>query len=73
MTDASLTPTNDTCKTCRFWNYTGVESGAECRRNPPTVMVWTMIHDGISSQAGFEQHWPWMTPDQWCGQHEPNA
>ncbi len=36
----------------------------ECRRFPPQVAL-TASPDGSSN---YEQHWPWMHPDGWCGE-----
>lgn len=63
----------DTCSTCRFRHpdeRPGYEGAGECRRFPPVVGVWTFTHpDGGASQPGFEQHFPWMQADGWCGEY----
>lgn len=63
----------DTCSTCRFRHpdeRPGYEGAGECRRFPPSVLIWTVAHPDEPTQPGFEQHFPWMQADGWCGEHQ---
>lgn len=35
-----------------------------CRRYPPQLVAW---HNG--SDNYIEQHWPWMSPTDWCAEY----
>lgn len=62
----------ETCETCRFrkpderpaYTLSGL-----CRRYPP-VVVETVAFDG-SGMNHFSQHWPWVSRNDWCGEHSP--
>lgn len=68
---------NGTCENCPWRKpdkrpeYPGY---GQCRRHPPQIAVWTITGHDYPSQPGYEQHWPWMAPDDWCGefQEKPN-
>lgn len=49
------------CSTCRFWKQMNQldGKGAECRRNPPSVIP------GTRGNAD----WPKTRPHDWCGQY----
>lgn len=58
------------CADCRFrkpderpeWAGAG-----QCRRYPPTWQA--MVH--VSGDRDWEQTWPWMQADDWCGEFQP--
>lgn len=52
--------TNNTCKTCRFWDYEYSRNNSGlCRINPPV-------------SAG-DNVWPETHSTDWCGQHQPKT
>ena len=62
----------ETCKSClyrkpdrrpEFINH------GFCRRHPPQIAA--MLYDGISPCP--ESHWPWVEPDDWCGEYKRHA
>lgn len=69
------------CSTCVFRKpdeRPEYDGAGHCRRYPPQIAVWTVTHpEGGQSQPGFEQHYPWMHADDWCGEWasgaEPNG
>lgn len=63
-----------TCETCRFRKpdpRDDYKSHGECRRLPPVPMCWTGQDGYSNATAHYEQHWPFMQPDDWCGEHKP--
>lgn len=44
---------------------TGFDFLGYCHRFPPTVLVWTA--EGYNGSQ-FEQHWPCMAENEWCGE-----
>jgi len=58
-----------TCKTCKFRHpdkRPEYADNGECRRYPPQVSQWT--HADYSGPQ-YDQHWPWMSKDGWCGEY----
>ena len=54
-----------TCVTCTFYNRRD-EGGGHCRRYPPQIMF-----QGFASGGGQSaQYFPFMSPDEWCGEHK---
>lgn len=71
--------TDKTCANCRFRmpddRPEHVGSG-QCRRNPPTVVsvpTTPRVADDTGQGAWIEQHWPWMTAADWCGEWKQGA
>jgi hypothetical protein len=60
--------TNDRCGNCRYWVLPGGESGGECRRFPPAMLVWPETEATV---AYAERSWPETAEDDWCGEHSP--
>lgn len=62
-----------TCKACRFGKPDHREQFADsghCRRFPPQVSQWT--HPDYNGPQ-YDQHWPWMAADDWCGEYQENT
>jgi hypothetical protein len=52
-----------TCETCRFW------VGTQCHRYPPVLLSQKSPHDREPNYV--EQHRPYMSAGEWCGEHQP--
>jgi hypothetical protein len=60
-----------TCETCRFRKPDSrpeYASSGYCRRYPPQVAQWT--HPDYNGPQ-YDQHWPWMAGEDFCGEHQP--
>ena len=53
---------NETCKTCRFWEQFESESWGECRRFPPTL-----------AERSCENRFPQTAVDVGCGEWRPQG
>ena len=60
------------CKLCLFYKVSrGTDrlalGGGECRRQPPTIHVWT--HDGsCGEEIRSTTEWPSVLETEWCGE-----
>jgi hypothetical protein len=56
----------EVCKNCAFREPDArpeyINYGL-CRRNPPTVVAYS---NGVDNFV--ENHWPWVEPENWCGE-----
>lgn len=62
------------CETCRFREpdkRPAYANTGECRRFPPQVSIWTGRGGYDEPVPCYEQNWPWVQPDNWCGEHQP--
>lgn len=60
------------CARCEFRNpdpRPEYEGAGYCRRFPPTINQWT--HPNYDGPQ-YEQHWPWVRGDEWCGEFKDN-
>ena len=58
-----------TCSTCAHRHpdeRPEYEGAGLCRRFPPQIAVWSYPD---FSGPQYEQHWPWMSATDWCGEH----
>lgn len=62
-----------TCSTCKYRKpdeRPEYSSAGLCRRFPPQIAVWPMVGpESTLTQPGYEQHFPWMQADDWCGEY----
>lgn len=66
----------ENCSTCRFRKpdeRPAYSESGHCRRFPPQLAVWTVTGHDQPSQPGYEQHFPWMSKDDWCGEYQEAA
>ncbi len=59
------------CGNCRFRSpdlRLEFAGSGHCRRYPPRILMVALMDGG----RDFETLWPWMSKDDWCGEHSPN-
>lgn len=73
--------TTETCAACRFLGPTGAKAPT-CRRFPPTVHIVVASRQFQTNGAGLTgwtdnmqdaSLWPSVSPNDWCGEFQPNA
>ena len=57
----------ETCHTCKF-GFRKDDININCKRFPPTVFGFNLELNG--NQTVVEQHQPWMTGEDWCGEYK---
>ena len=60
------------CQTCVFRKPDARPEYADhgyCVRYPPTVLAWSSRSKYDQPEGVIEQHWPWMQPNDWCGEY----
>ena len=61
-----------TCETCRWWDRSDRSLPPPlgmCRIRSPQSPRSEFVHDGLRYSSGF----PFVTPTDWCGEHQPNT
>ena len=57
---------DDSCETCRFWEFNRDDMG-ECRRRSPQAALTVPMDDAPGVKAAY---WPTTLSDEWCGEFE---